>query len=182
MVWKQKEPRVKQNWTGSEMCRSGGCNMSRICHNTLDTCILSTKRGVCVAISEVYRLKGCMISIKLVAFTNMRRNQIFVRNSKLTQLFSNGFKPSQIARFTWPTWGPPGSCRPSWAPCRPHEHCYQGSVLKDNHSMRTRSKPRIHLASPGHQQPRHWQNKSKEKCQFFTFDSYNITLPDCLVL
>ena len=24
------------------------------------------------------------------------------------------------------TWGPPGSCRPSWAPCWPHESCYQG--------------------------------------------------------
>ena len=27
-----------------------------------------------------------------------------------------------------PTWGPPGSCRscPRWAPCWPHELCYQG--------------------------------------------------------
>ena len=32
----------------------------------------------------------------------------------------------QIARFTWPTWGPPGSCRPRGAPCWPHKLCYQG--------------------------------------------------------
>ena len=29
-----------------------------------------------------------------------------------------------IARFTGPTWDPPGAGR--WAPCRPHEPCYQG--------------------------------------------------------
>ena len=23
-----------------------------------------------------------------------------------------------------PTWGPPGSCRPRWIKCRPHEPCY----------------------------------------------------------
>ena len=33
---------------------------------------------------------------------------------------------SQITRFMGPTWGPPGSCRPRWAPCWPHEPCYQG--------------------------------------------------------
>ena len=26
-----------------------------------------------------------------------------------------------------PTWDPPGSCRPRWAPCWPHEPCYQGT-------------------------------------------------------
>ena len=31
----------------------------------------------------------------------------------------------QIAKFMGPTWGPPGSCRPRWAPCWPHELCYQ---------------------------------------------------------
>ena len=35
-------------------------------------------------------------------------------------------KTYQIARFTWPTWGPPGSCRPQVGPCWPHEPCYQG--------------------------------------------------------
>ena len=25
-----------------------------------------------------------------------------------------------------PTWSPPGSCRPRWVPCCPHEPCYQG--------------------------------------------------------
>ena len=29
-----------------------------------------------------------------------------------------------IASFMGPTWGPPGSCRPRWAPCWPHEPCY----------------------------------------------------------
>ena len=33
-----------------------------------------------------------------------------------------------IVRFTWPTWGPPASCRPQVGPCWPHELCYQGSV------------------------------------------------------
>ena len=32
-----------------------------------------------------------------------------------------------IARFMGPTWGPPGSCRPRWVPCRSHEPCYLGS-------------------------------------------------------
>ena len=26
----------------------------------------------------------------------------------------------------WPTWGPLGSFGPRWAPCWPHEFCYQG--------------------------------------------------------
>ena len=33
---------------------------------------------------------------------------------------------SHITRFMWPIWGPPGSCRPRWAPCWPHESCYRG--------------------------------------------------------
>ena len=33
----------------------------------------------------------------------------------------------QIVWFMGPTWGPAGSCRPSWAPCWPHEPCYQVS-------------------------------------------------------
>ena len=33
-------------------------------------------------------------------------------------------KPSQIAKFMVPTWGPPGSCRPQMTPCWPHEPCY----------------------------------------------------------
>ena len=32
----------------------------------------------------------------------------------------------QIAKFTGTTWGPPGSCRPRWAPCGHHEPCYLG--------------------------------------------------------
>ena len=35
-------------------------------------------------------------------------------------------KQPQIAKFVGPTWGPPGSCRPRWAPCWPHKPCYQG--------------------------------------------------------
>ena len=35
---------------------------------------------------------------------------------------------TQIARFTGPTWGPSGSCRPQMGPCWPHEPCYQGIV------------------------------------------------------
>ena len=34
--------------------------------------------------------------------------------------------PSQIAKFTGPTWDPPG---PRWAPCRPYEPSYQGCLL-----------------------------------------------------
>ena len=29
---------------------------------------------------------------------------------------------------TWPTWGPPGSCRSQVAPYWPHEPCYQGNA------------------------------------------------------
>ena len=44
---------------------------------------------------------------------------------------------SQITRFTWPIWGPPGSCRPRWAPCGPHEPCYLGwSVVEWKHFQR----------------------------------------------
>ena len=35
-------------------------------------------------------------------------------------------KDNQIAKFMGPRWRPPGSCRPRWAPYRPHEPCYQG--------------------------------------------------------
>ena len=37
---------------------------------------------------------------------------------------------SQIAKFMGPTWGPPGSCRPRWAPSWPHEPCYQGCLCE----------------------------------------------------
>ena len=33
---------------------------------------------------------------------------------------------TQIAKFMGPTWGPPGSCGPRWAPYRPNEPCYEG--------------------------------------------------------
>ena len=36
---------------------------------------------------------------------------------------------AQIAKFMGPTWGPPGSCRPQMGPYRPHELCYQGTLL-----------------------------------------------------
>ena len=36
---------------------------------------------------------------------------------------------TQIAKFMGSTWGPPGSCRPRWAPCWPHEPCYQGRTI-----------------------------------------------------
>ena len=32
------------------------------------------------------------------------------------------------ARFTGPSWGKSGSCRPQVGPCRPHEPCYLGSL------------------------------------------------------
>ena len=34
---------------------------------------------------------------------------------------------TQITKFMRPTWGPPGSFGPRWAPCWPHESCYQGN-------------------------------------------------------
>ena len=40
---------------------------------------------------------------------------------------SRHWRSSQIAKFMGPIWGPPGSCRPRWAPCWPHEPCYQGA-------------------------------------------------------
>ena len=36
---------------------------------------------------------------------------------------------TQIARFMWQTWSPPGSCRSRWAQCWPHEPWYQGTSL-----------------------------------------------------
>ena len=38
--------------------------------------------------------------------------------------------PTLIARIMRPTRGPPGSCRPRWAPCRPHRPCYQGNLIR----------------------------------------------------
>ena len=32
-------------------------------------------------------------------------------------------------KFTGPTWGPPGSCRPQMGPRWPHEPCYQGCLF-----------------------------------------------------
>ena len=42
----------------------------------------------------------------------------------------NTAKPSQIARFTWPTWAHLGPVGPKWAPCWPHEPCYQGCACQ----------------------------------------------------
>ena len=39
---------------------------------------------------------------------------------------SHPAKSTQIARFVWPTWGPPGSWR---APRWPHWSCFQGSLV-----------------------------------------------------
>ena len=41
---------------------------------------------------------------------------------------------AQIAKFMGPTWGPPrgahlGPVGPRWAPCWPHEPCYQGGYV-----------------------------------------------------
>ena len=41
-------------------------------------------------------------------------------------MWSFKWPTTQIARFMWPTWGTPGSCRTQMAPCWPHEPCYQG--------------------------------------------------------
>ena len=44
-------------------------------------------------------------------------------------IISHGTDLPLIARFMWPTWGPPGSSQrhgPRWTPCWPHEPCYQG--------------------------------------------------------
>ena len=44
---------------------------------------------------------------------NITFHNISSFHSSVTGLY---FKQSQIARFTWPTWGPPGSCRPQVGP------------------------------------------------------------------
>ena len=38
-------------------------------------------------------------------------------------------KKAQITKFTRPTWGSPGPCRPQVAPCWPRGPCYQGVYL-----------------------------------------------------
>ena len=41
-------------------------------------------------------------------------------------IFQVRLETAQIAKLIWPTWGPPGPVGPRWAPCWPHEPCYQG--------------------------------------------------------
>ena len=36
---------------------------------------------------------------------------------------------SRIAKFMWPIWGPPGSCRPQVDPTWPHDPCCKGTEL-----------------------------------------------------
>ena len=65
------------------------------------------------------------------SFANSRVAYIIRRDAHVTSLYSGYLKPScwyrwwllphinisyQIARFLWPTWGPPGSCRPQMGP------------------------------------------------------------------
>ena len=50
---------------------------------------------------------------------------------------------TQIAKFMGPTWVPPGSCCPRWAPCWPHEPCYQGSRQTDGWADRWTDKGKL---------------------------------------
>ena len=50
---------------------------------------------------------------------------IYICHDRQNRLIFQSETP-QIARFTGPTWGPPGSCRPQVGPCLPHRPCYQG--------------------------------------------------------
>ena len=46
------------------------------------------------------------------------------------RIFDDGSsEKTQTARFTWPTWGPPGSCRPQVGPMLAHEPCCQGTLI-----------------------------------------------------
>ena len=63
----------------------------------------------------MWKSVGRILTVKLGGFAR----QSFHHDCSLT---------AQTARFTWPTWGPPGACRPKVAPCWPHEFCYQGEV------------------------------------------------------
>ena len=53
---------------------------------------------------------------------NMHLLMLPVRTWSLSELWLL----AQVAKFKWPTWGPPGSCRPQVGPCWPHKPCYVG--------------------------------------------------------
>ena len=59
------------------------------------------------------------------ALTICKRIEMLKPRSSLSHL-----RNTQIAKFMGPTWGPPRSCRPRWAPCWPHEPCYEGGYQK----------------------------------------------------
>ena len=42
---------------------------------------------------------------------------------------------TQIAKLIGPTWGHLGPVGPRWAPCWPHEPCYQGNYLSISYSL-----------------------------------------------
>ena len=73
----------------------------------------------------------CPISVWITgnAVVNRPSNEIDIRTYPSHYLFTAASIWSLIAKFMGPSWGPPGSCRPRWAPCRPHDTCYQGYCI-----------------------------------------------------
>ena len=75
---------------------------------------------------------------------------------------SSYLEVTQIARFVWPTWGPPGAARTQVGPRWPHESCYQLSFIQQlmnyTHNSYGRARDRAGLNNSAC--PIAWSNKA----------------------
>ena len=69
-----------------------------------------------------------LTSIKISRFdtnSNPHMDSLFYSgNLKDARYIDCGLRPSLIAKFMGPSWGPSGADRTRWTPCWPHELCY----------------------------------------------------------
>ena len=87
-------------------------------HTITDT--LLQRWGVCVT-------KGHTANTKISSWSNSSLDMI--ARVEFMQSASEIPYVTQIAKFMGPTWAHLGPVGPRWAPCRPHEPCYQGRFL-----------------------------------------------------
>ena len=110
------------------------------------THILSSTRGL-FGLNPVSRLGlGYVIWIMVLYFNNSNTlGAGLCCKWPDDDLLINISMPSQIVRFMGPTWAHLGPVGPRWAPCWPHELCYQGcdneSVLRNDSTTSSLSFP-----------------------------------------
>ena len=87
-------------------------------------------------VSSHYILSRCVPWAIMIYYTKSLDNMLHTISKQKLRWVSGSALGKRtlalIARFMWPTWGPPGADRTQVAPCGPHEPCYLGVRPTEN--------------------------------------------------